>query len=181
MFIVQILGIRDVTTSNVTTKRHYDSEVRFAMVYQLSLRASSSRVAGAWALRWQQRTVRRIAVDGVFNYASALLNDGLLLLEFCDAIREGDGKRILRCWRAMLIYFQHARHSNYAKEAILPCRNSVIALTWSLVAAAYPRSRQACLMASLTRSNATPFAFIQDIHDCHTVTYNEVDDVYTFR
>ena len=89
------------------------------MVYQLSLRTSSSRVAGAWALRWQQRTVRRIAVDGVFNYASAVLNDGLLLLEFCDAIREGDGKLILRCWRAMLICFQHARHSNYAKEVIL--------------------------------------------------------------
>lgn len=63
--------------------------------------------------------IRQIAIDGVFNYASAVLNDGLLLLEFCDAIREGDGKRILRCWKAMLIYFQYARHSNYAKEAIL--------------------------------------------------------------
>ena len=62
--------------------------------------------------------VRKTAVDGVFNYASALLNDGLLFFEFIDAIRQGDGRRILRCWKAMLIYFHHARHYNYAKEAI---------------------------------------------------------------
>ena len=65
------------------------------------------------------KSIRQMSVDGVFNYASAVLNDGMLLLEFCDAIKEGDGKWILRCWKAMLIYFQHARHSNYAKEAIL--------------------------------------------------------------
>ena len=55
--------------------------------------------------------------DGIFNYASAILNDGLLLLEFKDAIREGDGDRILRCWKAFLIYFDYARHTNYRKEA----------------------------------------------------------------
>ena len=65
------------------------------------------------------QSVCKISIDGIFNYASAILNDGLLLLEFSDAIREGDDKRILRSWRAMLIYFQHARHTNYAKEAIL--------------------------------------------------------------
>lgn len=43
----------------------------------------------------------------------------MLLLEFIDAIREGDGIRDNRCWRAMLIYFVHAKHTNYSKEAIL--------------------------------------------------------------
>ena len=38
----------------------------------------------------------------------------------------------------------------------LPCRNSRTALSWSLVAAAYPRVRKACLMASFTSSTATP-------------------------
>jgi L1 cell adhesion molecule like protein len=55
--------------------------------------------------------------DGVFNYASAILNDGLLLLEFCDAIHEGDGDRIMRCWKFMLLYFFASRHSKYALEA----------------------------------------------------------------
>ena len=38
----------------------------------------------------------------------------------------------------------------------LHSRNSRTALSWSLVAAAYPRVRKACLMASFTSSTATP-------------------------
>ena len=40
----------------------------------------------------------------------------------------------------------------------LPCRNSLTALSWSVIAAAYPRVRKACLMASFTSSTATPLA-----------------------
>ena len=61
--------------------------------------------------------VRRTAPDGVLNYASAVLNDGLLLLEFKDAIREGDGIGILRCWKVLLMYYRIANHTNYASEA----------------------------------------------------------------
>ncbi len=43
------------------------------------------------------QAVHDTAPDGVFDYACAVLNDGLLLLEFRDAIHEGDGDRILRC------------------------------------------------------------------------------------
>ena len=55
--------------------------------------------------------------DGVFNYASAVLNDGLLLMELRDAIHEGDGERILRCWKFMLPYFFATGHKKYALEA----------------------------------------------------------------
>lgn len=55
--------------------------------------------------------------DGVLDYASAVLNDGLFLLEFKDAIREGDGPRILRCWKVLLLYFKFANHHNYAAQA----------------------------------------------------------------
>ena len=58
------------------------------------------------------------AEDGVYTYTSAVLNDGLLLLEFKAAIREGDGLRILRCWKALLLHFHSANHYNYAKEAV---------------------------------------------------------------
>ena len=64
------------------------------------------------------QAIHRVGVDGVYNYASAVLNDGMLLFEFRDAIKEGDGPRILRCWEPTLIYFHHARHHNYAAEAI---------------------------------------------------------------
>jgi len=40
-------------------------------------------------------TIQQCAVDGVSQYASAVLKDSQLLLEFKDAIREGDGPRIL--------------------------------------------------------------------------------------
>ena len=61
--------------------------------------------------------VRKALHDGVFDYAAAVLNDRLLLLEFRDAIREGDGERILHCWKVMLLYFRYAGHTNYQKEA----------------------------------------------------------------
>ena len=63
------------------------------------------------------QAVKKISPDGVHNYASAVLNDGLLLLEFKDAVREGDGERILRVWKVLLMYFHHAKHKNYKLEA----------------------------------------------------------------
>ena len=86
-------------------------------------------------------SVRKAAPDGVFNYASSVLNDGLLLLEFQDAIKEGDGVRILRCWKVFLMYFFYARHKNYQLEAFhLLAQVSAAAsqriahqLTWSCV------------------------------------------------
>ena len=41
----------------------------------------------------------KVASDGVLNHSCAVLNDGLLILEFRDAIREGDGPCIARCWK----------------------------------------------------------------------------------
>lgn len=61
--------------------------------------------------------VRQASPDGVFNYASTVLNDGLLLMEFRDAIHKGDGDRILRCWKFMLLHFFASGHSKYALEA----------------------------------------------------------------
>ena len=62
--------------------------------------------------------VHKASPDGVFNYASAVLNDGLLLLEFRDAMHEGDGPRIMRCWKFLLLFFRFAGHTKYAQEAL---------------------------------------------------------------
>ena len=45
------------------------------------------------------------------------MTDGLLLLEFRDAVHEGDGVRLLRCWRMLLLYFAFSGHTKYALEA----------------------------------------------------------------
>lgn len=38
--------------------------------------------------------------------ASEVLSYGLMYLEFCDSMREGDGLRILRCWRYLMLFFK---------------------------------------------------------------------------
>ena len=60
---------------------------------------------------------KRKEVDGVYEYACEMLTLGLLWLEFTDCIREGDGDRILRCWRYMMVLFKATNHKNYAIEA----------------------------------------------------------------
>lgn len=62
--------------------------------------------------------VKKRAPDGVFNCGSAVLNDGLLLLELRDAIREGDGPRVIRCWKFLLLYWRQANHTKYSLEAL---------------------------------------------------------------
>ena len=57
--------------------------------------------------------------DNVQAYASQVLTMGLLLMEFNDAVREGDGSRILRCWRFFLLVFKATNRKNYAIEAFV--------------------------------------------------------------
>ena len=69
-------------------------------------------------LRSPPLAVRRTAPDGVLEYSCAVLNDGLFLLETRDGIHEGDGDRMARCWRVMLLYFAYGERSKYALEAV---------------------------------------------------------------
>ena len=51
--------------------------------------------------------------DDRYNYATLPLSMGMLLRNF-DAVKEGDGDRIIRCWKfAMLIYKAYG-HNKYA-------------------------------------------------------------------
>lgn len=55
----------------------------------------------------------------VHNYATDLLSMSLVWHSFHDAIREGDGDRILLYWKVLLPIFLKEHHYNYAKEAFL--------------------------------------------------------------
>lgn len=55
--------------------------------------------------------------DGVHAYACEVLILGLLVKEFNDAINEGDGDRIVRCWRYFLLLFKANGRKNYSVEA----------------------------------------------------------------
>ena len=55
--------------------------------------------------------------DHVYAYAREVMSLGLLLMEFNDAVREGDGTHILRCWRYFLLLFKASGRTNYSVEA----------------------------------------------------------------
>ena len=57
--------------------------------------------------------------DKVMEYSKFLLGLGCFYMEFSDGIRQGDGTRVLRCWRYMLPIFHSSRRTNYRNEAIL--------------------------------------------------------------
>lgn len=58
-----------------------------------------------------------VEVDRVQAYACDVLSLGLLYQEFTDAIREGDGSRILGCWKFFLLIFKASNRTNYSIEA----------------------------------------------------------------
>ncbi len=67
-------------------------------------------------------TTTRAAIinDDCRNYQLALLEYGMLFLNFSDAITEGDGLRILRCWKFFLMFLKAngASSCKYALEGM---------------------------------------------------------------
>ena len=55
--------------------------------------------------------------DNVHNYSTHLLSIGCLYFEMRDAIKEGDGERVLQCWRYLLPVFHNSGRKNYTIEA----------------------------------------------------------------
>lgn len=52
--------------------------------------------------------------DHIFKYQKALLSINLLLKNINDSIREGDGERLLVCYKVALLYFKSTGHVKYA-------------------------------------------------------------------
>ncbi len=58
--------------------------------------------------------------DYMFNYQCSMLDLGLIIKNFYDAVSEGDGMRVVRCWKYMLPYLKQDGDSSrkYALEAL---------------------------------------------------------------
>jgi L1 cell adhesion molecule like protein len=65
-----------------------------------------------------KKTTPKRVLDGVYDYAKDTLVLGLLLMEFNDSIREGDGDRIIRCWKFLLPLFKSTGRTKYSVEAV---------------------------------------------------------------
>jgi L1 cell adhesion molecule like protein len=55
--------------------------------------------------------------DFIHVYACEVLTLGLIWLNYYDAIKEGDGERIMKIWKYLLLIFKKAGRTNYSKEA----------------------------------------------------------------
>ena len=65
-----------------------------------------------------EQSVDSLSDDMVYNYSTDLLTFCLLWHGFHDSIREGDGNRILRYWKFLMVIFQQQGHYNYANEGL---------------------------------------------------------------
>ena len=54
----------------------------------------------------------------VFDYTNEVISLGLLFLELKDGVREGDGDRVLRVWKYLMLIFKSTGRRNYAIEAL---------------------------------------------------------------
>ena len=54
-----------------------------------------------------------------YNYHTAKQTYGLLLLEFNDSVKEGDGKRLVRVYRLAMLFFNKYGHVKYAYAVLL--------------------------------------------------------------
>ena len=71
--------------------------------------------------------VEMVTNDTVYNYARVLCHYGSLVVEFRDAWAEGDGERVLRCWKLFLPHFHTSGSRKYALEALrLQFQTSVV-------------------------------------------------------
>ena len=57
--------------------------------------------------------------DDVFNYNCSVLNQGLLFMDFIDVASEGDGERLIMCWKFFLLHFKEEKSTTkYSLEAL---------------------------------------------------------------
>ena len=52
--------------------------------------------------------------DRIFNYHNARLQLGLLFMDIVDAIKEGDGFRLVNCYKFVLLFAYKFKHTKYA-------------------------------------------------------------------
>lgn len=66
----------------------------------------------------EQTTPAEQQIDDRYNNATARLNFGMTVFNFDDAVKEGDGERILRCWKFFMLIFRGYKHTKYAFAAL---------------------------------------------------------------
>jgi len=80
--------------------------------------AAQRRANNQGAKRKKQQQSSNTSNDGVCLYAREVLSIGLIWHEFHDAVKEGDGERVTRVWKFLLLVFKNSGRKNYSLEAL---------------------------------------------------------------
>ena len=56
--------------------------------------------------------------DAAYNYARVFCRFASLALEFKDGGSDGNGDRVLHCWKVFLLHFHASGQTKYAWEAL---------------------------------------------------------------
>ena len=98
--------------------------------------------------------------DKGLGYAIELLTLGLLYVEFTDAVKEGDGLRIHRCWKFMFPLFKASGRTNYTIEIFTTLYNYTFLLS--------PRQAEQLLWSRFVNTSGRPGKNIpMDLHMEH--------------
>ncbi len=94
------------------------------------------------------------------DYSTRLLGLGCFYLVYCDAIREGDGERVLQCWRYLLPIFKSSGRKNYSIEVL----NMLCQYEFELT----PRQAQELIWSRFISTHSAPGRNIPgDLHQEH--------------
>lgn len=98
---------RGIYMASTDTQRAYVEEIAKKVVDNLTLVESAFVIPGEI----------EDTGDTCYNYARVLCHYGSLVIEFRDAWAEGDGERVLRCWKLFLPHFKQAGRVKYSLAA----------------------------------------------------------------
>ena len=95
---------------------NHEARVHSVNTYPVEEASNSSNTAESPSE--EQTPPAEQTTDDRYNYATALLNFGMIVFNFDDAVKEGDVERILRCWQFMMQIFRAYKHTKCAFAAL---------------------------------------------------------------
>ena len=96
----------DLTEASDEQKKHYLNKCVTTLVNQFALHHAQPLSETAYN-----------SIDGIFDYACSVIGLGQMARNFSDATKEGDGDRLIRCWKFFMLHFKANGRPKYAVEA----------------------------------------------------------------
>ena len=95
---------------------NHEARVHSVNTYPVEEASNSSNTAESPSE--EQTPPAEQTTDDRYNYATALLNFGMIVFNFDDAVKEGDVEQILRCWQFMMQIFRAYKHTKCSFAAL---------------------------------------------------------------